>query len=252
MRASPVPAPDLERAYDGLIARYDSERNAILRTLYAWFNLTLLLSFAWPALVVFFEAPLSSVANTPFDWYLLRVAAPVAVLIIGFRLWWASGVPLYVARPERIAELRSAGTILIQLFAFILLLAIALSIALLISDPSAALKVLIFGLIEAAAVQVVISGYVKTTLEAMEAQASRVFWISVALFGVVFALRGGLAAAVQPDSVPSVVTGASVAGGLAGIGLGIAFVYLRDRTGSLLPGIILQWLIIALVPAIVG
>jgi hypothetical protein len=252
MRPSPVPQDELEQAYDALIARYDSDRNAILRTLYAWFNLTLLLSFGWPALVVFFEAPLSSVANTPSDWFALRVAIPAIVLASGAWIWRSSGVPGYVASPARIAGLHTLGPLWTQLQLFVVLLSCALAGVLLVSDPTAALKVLLFGLVEAVMLQVVIAGYVKTTLEVLEAQASRAFWICVVLFGVVFALRGGLAAAIQPDSVSSVVAAAAAAGFVAGFALGVAFVYLRDRTASLLPAIILQWLIVALVPAVVS
>ncbi len=252
MNPSPVPASDLERAHAGLILRYDSERNAILRTLYGWLNLTLLLSFAWPALVVFFEAPLLNVANTPLDWFLLRIGAPATVLIVSARLWWASGVPGHVANPARVGDFRSLGPIWIQILAFIILLSLALSAVLLIDNPSHAAKVLLFGLVEAAAIQVVLPGYVKTSLETVGGDPSRVFWICVFLYGITFALRGGLAAAIRPDSIPSVVAGASVGGLIAGLILGFAFVYLRDRTASLLPGIVLQCLVVALVPTVVG
>ena len=252
MRASPIPESELTRASAELIARYDSGRNAILRTLYAWFNLTLLLSFTWPALVVFFEAPLSSVPNTPTDWYLLRLAAPAAVLLIGARLWWTSGAPVYVASPSRLAGLRELGPLWTQLQVFLLLLSLALTVVLIVSDPPSALKATLFGLVEAAAVQVMISGYVKTTLESLGALASRAFWTCAVLFGVVFALRGGLAAAIQPDSITSVVIAAGAAGFVAGLALGIVFLYLRDRTASLLPAIFLNWLVVALIPAVVS
>ena len=252
MRASPIPAQELARASTELIARYDSGRNAILRTLYAWLNLTLLLSFTWPALVVFFEAPLSSVPNTPVDWYLLRLTAPAAVLIIGARLWWTSGAPVYVASPARLAGLRELGPLWTQLQFFVLLLSLVLTAVLFASDPTSALKASLFGLVEAAAIQVVISGYVKTTLESLGAQPSRAFWICAVLFGVVFALRGGLAAAIQPDSIASVVFAAGAAGFVAGLALGVIFLYLRDRTASLFPAIVLNWLVVALIPAMVS
>jgi len=252
MKTSPVPAAELERAHDGLILRYDSDRNAILRTLYGWLNLTMLLSFVWPALVVFFEAPLASVANTPRDWFILRISAPIVVLVVSARLWRASGVPGHVAKLARITELRALGPVWIQVLSFIVLLSLALSAVLIVDDLPSALKVVCFGLAEAAAIQVMVPGYVKTSLETLGGAPSRVFWICVILFGITFALRGGLAAAIQTDSVASVVAGASLGGLGAGLLLGIAFVYLRDRTASLLPGFMLQMLVVTLIPTVVG
>jgi membrane protease YdiL (CAAX protease family) len=123
---------------------------------------------------------------------------------------------------------------------------------LLLSDASAAAKVLGLGLCEALAIQVIIPGYVKSALEALEAAPRRAFWICVVLFGIVFGLRAALAAAIQPDAEAGFVLAAAIALAVAGMALGVVFVYLRDRTSTLLPGILLHWLVIAIVPAAVG
>lgn len=252
MRASPVPAAELEVAQRELVLRFGSERGATVRTLYAWLNLTLLLVFAWPLLVVFFDAPSVTPADTPGDWFALRLAAPVLVTAIALRIWWASGAPRHVAVRAGLRDLAASGQLWIQVTAFLAILTVVLAVVLLLSDPTAAAKVLLLGLFEALAIQLIVPGYVKTTFEALEADPGRAFWICVALLALTFALRGTMVAAVEPDVAPEVVAGAAIALGLAGVLLGAAFVYLRDRTGSLLPGILLAWLVLAIVPAVAG
>lgn len=252
MRASPVPAAELEVAQRELVLRFGSERGATVRTLYAWLNLTLLLVFAWPLLVVFFDAPSVTPADTPGDWFALRLAAPVLVTAIALRIWWASGAPRHVAARAGLRDLAASGQLWIQVTAFLAILTVVLAVVLLLSDPTAAAKVLLLGLFEALAIQLIVPGYVKTTFEALEADPGRAFWICVALLALTFALRGTMVAAVEPDVAPEVVAGAAIALGLAGVLLGAAFVYLRDRTGSLLPGILLAWLVLAIVPAVAG
>lgn len=252
MRASPVPAAELEVAQRELVLRFGSERGATVRTLYAWLNLTLLLVFAWPLLVVFFDAPSVTPADTPGDWFALRLAAPVLVTAIALRIWWASGAPRHVAVRAGLRDLAASGQLWIQVTAFLAILTVVLAVVLLLSDPTAAAKVLLLGLFEALAIQLIVPGYVKTTFEALEADPGRAFWICVALLALTFALRGTMVAAVEPDVAPEVVAGAAIALGLAGVLLGAAFVYLRDRTGSLLPGFLLAWLVLAIVPAVAG
>lgn len=252
MRASPVPAAELEVAQRELVLRFGSERGATVRTLYAWLNLTLLLVFAWPLLVVFFDAPSVTPADTPGDWFALRLAAPVLVTAIALRIWWASGAPRHVAVRAGLRDLAASGQLWIQVTAFLAILTVVLAVVLLLSDPTAAAKVLLLGLFEALAIQLIVPGYVKTTFEALEADPGRAFWICVALLALTFALRGTMVAAVEPDVAPEVVAGAAIALGLAGVLLGAAFVYLRDRTGSLLPGTLLAWLVLAIVPAVAG
>jgi len=252
VRASPVPAAELEVAQRELVLRFGSERGATVRTLYAWLNLTLLLVFAWPLLVVFFDAPSVTPADTPGDWFALRLAAPVLVTAIALRIWWASGAPRHVAVRAGLRDLAASGQLWIQVTAFLAILTVVLAVVLLLSDPTAAAKVLLLGLFEALAIQLIVPGYVKTTFEALEADPGRAFWICVALLALTFALRGTMVAAVEPDVAPEVVAGAAIALGLAGVLLGAAFVYLRDRTGSLLPGILLAWLVLAIVPAVAG
>ena len=252
MQASPVPADILDQAHQELLLRHDSVRNAVLRTLYAWFNLTLLLSFGWPALVVFFEAPLASVENTPADWFFLRIGVPLVVLGVAIRLWYGSAVPVFVGHPKHLAHLRTIGPVWTQSLIFIVLLAGVLSAVLFASDQEPAAKVLSFGLVEAAAMQVAVSGYVKSALEAVGAAPSRSFWVCAVLFGAMFTLRGGVAAGIQPDAAAGLVFAGSLAGFAAGFMLGAATIYLRDRLVTIYPGIILQWLVVAMIPAVVG
>jgi hypothetical protein len=250
--SSPIPAADLETARAHMMLAYGSERNALLRTLHGWFNLTLLLSFAWPALVVFLDAPVVHPANTPIDWYALRLAAPLVVLAVAARLWRASGVPGFVARPERTSSLFTGSMMQLQVHVFLIGLSVVLGIVLLLSDASAAAKVMGLGLAEALAFQAIIPGYVKSTLEVFDAAPRRAFVICAALFGMVFGLRAALAAAIQPDAELGYILAAAIALSIAGAALGALFLILRDRSASLIPGIFLHWLVVAILPAAVG
>ncbi|MCA9860519.1 MAG: hypothetical protein KC438_12390 [Thermomicrobiales bacterium] len=53
-----------------------------LRKIYRWFNLSVIQHAIWPVLVAVFAAPQVSVADTPWDWYLGRVAGPLLAFVL--------------------------------------------------------------------------------------------------------------------------------------------------------------------------
>ena len=53
-----------------------------LRKIYRWFNLSVIQHAVWPVLVALFAAPQVSVADTPWDWYLGRIAGPLLAFVL--------------------------------------------------------------------------------------------------------------------------------------------------------------------------
>lgn len=53
-----------------------------LRKIYRWFNLSVIQHAVWPVLVALFAAPQVSVADTPWGWYLGRIAGPLLAFVL--------------------------------------------------------------------------------------------------------------------------------------------------------------------------
>lgn len=53
-----------------------------LRKIYRWFNLSIIQHAVWPVLVALFAAPQVSVADTPWGWYLGRIAGPALAFLL--------------------------------------------------------------------------------------------------------------------------------------------------------------------------
>lgn len=246
---SPIPEDRRAGAQGRVIAHFGSERYAALRALYHWLNLTLLLTFPWPALVTFFDAPSVRPENTPSDWFLLRLAAPVAAFLVAAHFWRSSGVPGDVAGPGHAIQLVSRGRLIGQIVLFLVGLSVVASIVLLLDDPTRATKALTLGLAEALAIQTLIAGYVKSTLETLDGKPVNIFALCLALFALSFAIRAGLAAGIQQDASGTLIAGGIIGGAAVGLLVGAVSLVLRDHTASLAPGVALQLLLVAIIPA---
>ncbi len=53
-----------------------------LKKIYRWFNLSIIQHAVWPVLVALMAAPQVSVADTPWDWYLGRLAGPLLAFVM--------------------------------------------------------------------------------------------------------------------------------------------------------------------------
>ena len=53
-----------------------------LKKIYRWFNLTIVQHAVWPLLVAVFAAPQVAVENTPWNWYVGRVAGPLLATLL--------------------------------------------------------------------------------------------------------------------------------------------------------------------------
>lgn len=234
---SPGPGGGLDHAL--MMTRYGTLRSAAGATLFSWINLTLLLTFGWPALVVFFDAPSVAIENTPLDWFVLRLGFVVTGALLTVVLWMLSPAPVAVATLRSVAGIARRGMIWTQAVLILTGISVLLSVLLLLADPDPALKVISFGLLEAIAVQTLLSGYMKSAFDVL-VPGRQSFLSVLGLFAAFFALRSFALAVVATGGGENEVL-ALLAGGVLGAVYGAVSLLLRDRSGSLLPGILLHW-----------
>ena len=230
------------RGLDAAIERHGSLRAFILRTLYSWLTLTILFTFTWPLLVVYADAPSVIAEDTPGGWFQIRLLFALLTCIAAAWLWWVSPAPVDAGRPERALALLKRGKIWPQVIVFLAGLALLLSAVLILGDPAKGLKVASFGLVEALAVQILLTGYM-FGMFAMVLEDSRAYLATLGLFALTFAIRGGLASSTQDDLGQDLFIVAVAAGAVVGLAVGGVSLLLRARSDSLLPGVLLYWLL---------
>lgn len=220
----------------------------MLRTLTAWLNLSILLAAGWPLIVIIFDAPSVNPEHLPVGWFILRTAIPVAALLATVALWRASGASLETLRPRALVP-NLGNRISTQILIFLVGLTIVLSVLLLLDRPVDGIQVILYGLAESAAVQLLVPGFVLGTLETLRVSERRSFWLCLVLLALTVTLQTVALTGVQDDATLGAVLNALVAGLLVGGLFGWLWLWLRDRTGSIWPGVLAQLLLIALIPA---
>lgn len=233
-----------------MIARYGSSRSAAGSTLFSWLNLSLLLAFGWPALVVFFDAPAVSIENTPDDWFALRLGVAAAGAGLTLLLWKLSPVTVHVATRRAIMGIFRKGIFWTQAVLFLAGVSLLLSALLLETDPGPASKVVSFGLVEAIAIQALLSGYMKSALDVLFPIRQSFLYV-LGLFAAFFGLRSFAFAVTAANGGENTIL-ALLAGGLLGVAFGVVSLFLRDRSNSLLPGILMHWIVFHLVVPYLG
>jgi hypothetical protein len=238
------------KGYAAIEARYGDVRSFTLRTLYTWLTLTVLLSFGWPMLVVYADAPGVLPQDTPADWFQLRLLIAAGVAAVGGLLWRLSPVSTDTAQPGRGLALFSAarGRVWPQVMVFLAGLLVVLSALRLADDPAGAAQVIALGLAEALAVQLILCGYLQGAFELL-LEDYRATLATLALFALTFAIRGGLASATEESVGQDSFTLALLAGGAVGVLAGGVSLLLRNRSGSVLPGILAHWLLLGILPS---
>ncbi len=228
-----------------MIAHYGTLRSAIGSTLFNWLNLSLLLAFGWPALVFVFDAPSGSVEHTPTDWFLMRLGVVLVGAGVTFLLWRLSPAPMRVASPQAVVELFGKGMFWTQVTLFLAGVSLFLAVLLLMADSGPATKLVVYGLVETVAVQALLSGYMKSALEVLFEPRQALLYV-LGLFAAFFGLRSFAFAVTAAGGGENTVL-ALLAGGLLGVVAGAVSLCLRDRSGSLLPVILLHWTLFYLV-----
>jgi hypothetical protein len=205
-------------------------------------NLTLIQLGTWPLLVVLSMAPALPLAATPMPWYLARLFPPLAAAGLALLYLWQ--------RPESAAGVRTdppmpGGAIspLRQQAAFLLPgLAIALMLARLLTGPvEPVTKVLLFGLADVAATQLIHFGVVRRSWP--DEDAGNI--AAVALFAASWGIRETIDAALTP--APESLGLVFAAGAVIGLALGGLSLLLRRWPGGWLPAASAQLILATLV-----
>jgi hypothetical protein len=224
-----------------IIARYGSERGAIWSTLFIWVNLSLLLAFGWAAMVVAFDAPAVGVETLPADWFVLRWLIVTAAAGLTILFWRTSQVPTYSMSREAVEAIFQRGILWTQGTIFLMGVTFVLAALLLLANPQQAAQLLSYGVVEVFAIQALFTGYVKTAFDILLDRA-RGFWIVTGLFAAFFGLQSMAIAITAVDAGQNYLL-ALIAGAFLGGAVGSVSLMLRDRSGSILPGILFQLLL---------
>lgn len=224
-----------------VIARYGSQRGAIWSTMFIWVNLSLLLAFGWAAMVVAFDAPPVGVEILPADWFALRLIIVAAAAGLTILFWRTSQVPTYSMSRESVEAIFQRGILWTQGTIFLIGVTFVLAALLLLANPERAGKLLSYGVVEVFAIQALFAGYVKTAFDIL-LDRSRGFWIVTGLFAAFFGLQSMAIAITAVDAGQNYLL-ALIAGAFLGAAVGSVSLMLRDRSGSILPGILFQLLL---------
>jgi hypothetical protein len=234
------------KGHEGIVARYGSERSFTLRLLYSWLTLTMLWTFAWPLLVLLTSAPGVPPEKTPAGWFQFRLLAPLLTAAAAGWIWRLSPVPTTTADRGRMLALAREGRVWPQVLLFLIGLPLVLSGFLLAEDAGGALKLASLALAEAVVIQVILSGYLHGAFDLLLPEG-RPELPAVGLYALTFGIRGALAAAAEETLPQGELLLAATGGILAGALIGCLSVWLRARSGSILPGILSLWLLFLLI-----
>ncbi|MCC6313574.1 MAG: hypothetical protein IT337_06140 [Thermomicrobiales bacterium] len=228
-------------------ARLPFPRFALFRRLYRWLNLTLIHQGLWPLLIVVVGAPTGRPTTLPIEWWLARLAGPaLAALLAG----------VYLAqRPAGLApELRSVSPLVesrgqqLRQQAALLLpgLAVMLALARLVVGPAEPVaKVMLFGIADVAAFQLIHFGVVARSWPDPDEGAAA----AVGLFGVSWGLRELFLRVADPAGGSGAL---AFFGGLAvGLAFGALSWVLRRWPGGFWPAAAAQVILVYLIAGFV-
>jgi len=185
-------------------------RLASLRRFTRWFNLTVLQQAVWPLMIVLFSAPQVNIEETPFGWYLTRIAGPLIAASLAalycsryLRRFWR-GSP---AADQVEGSSIPAGMLATQLRCALLGLPVAVAVMRLLVWPAdEATKVIVFGMINVAAFHLIHFGVVPM----FYADRAHGLQVGAVLFGVSWALHDGLLIALSNDGSWMLALGAGL------------------------------------------
>jgi hypothetical protein len=219
-----------------------SPRLANFRRLYRWLNLTLLQHAVYPLLFVLTSAPAGKPGDIPMPWYLAKLGPPLAAALLAW-LYLRQPVPgaavqrgfgstADLPKPELARQLRFLAVGL----------AIMLSIVRLASiHDASALKLILFGLAEAAAFQLINFGVVRRSFHEDAGGLSH----AVILFALSWGLRDLMLAAAGSSeaSLPLAFLSGCVLGGIVAL---VCRVLYRWPGGLLTPALV-QFIVVTLI-----
>ena len=209
-----------------------------LRRVLRWLSLTVVQHGIWPLVLLLGGAPALPVSHLPWGWWLARAAGPAlaALLALAYLGWRAPGPMLGRSGPEATGPAAAWAT---QARLLLVGVAVLVAVARLAAGPAdAAAKVLLFGVADVAAYQLVNLG-----VAARGARDPR----DAAMVGIgLFALSWGLQQAVAAMlGAPLAALPVAFAAGLAtGAVVGAMVLGVRWWPGGWLTGFAAQWLLV--------
>jgi hypothetical protein len=225
-----------DRALPGPLAL--GERLTTFKRLYRWLNLTLVQQAVWPLLILLTDAPADPIEGTPWDWYLVRLAAPLAAAALA--LVYLRQRPLGAPPPEREVG-RASGAVATQVRFALLGLPVMVLAARLIAGPVAeVVKLALFGLADVAAFHLIHFGVVVRSYPRPEQGRMA----AIVLFGFSWAIRETMlvGTGAAGGSMPIAFAGGLV----AGLIVAVTCLALRESLGAL-PAAAAHWLVVYLV-----
>ncbi len=219
-----------------------SPKLANFRRLYRWLNLTLLHQAAYPLLFLLTAAPAGKPGDVAMPWYLARLGFPLAAALIAL---------LYLRQPvpgaEKTADFGSTRAVArpevaVQIRFLAIGLAVMLSGARLLTvHDSSAVKLILFGLADAAAFQLIHFGVVRRSFQEDAGGLSH----AVILFAASWGLRDLMLAAAGSNTASPPL--AFVSGCVLGAIVALLSRRLYRWPGGLLTPALIQFIIITLI-----
>lgn len=219
-----------------------------LKKIYRWFNLTIVQHAIWPLLVAVFAAPQVTVEDTPWDWYLGRLAGPLLATLLSLayiRRAAARGIESTALPSLRVA---SAPGLIAELARYFLI-GVALMVlgARLLAGPiDEVVKIALLGLFMTTAYHAINFWIVPLGFE----RGMRGIDIGTALFAVSWGLGDVLRVGASAEGGNLLI--ALLAGFTAGLLVALVCRGLRRWPGGTLPAPMVQWLVITLVLGFTG
>jgi hypothetical protein len=214
-----------------------------LRKIYRWFNLTVIQHAVWPVLVALFAAPQVSVADTPWDWYLGRIAGPLLAFVLALqytRRAIARGIETTSLPFVRVPEI--PGRLAQQARYLLLGLPVMVLLARMLAGPAdEVIKIAVLGLCTAAAYHAISFWIVPLGFP----RGARGLDIGTILFGVSWGLGDVLKVGSSSEGGNLVL--AFLAGLTAGLLVALACRGIRRWPGGTFTAPAAQWLVITLI-----
>jgi hypothetical protein len=219
-----------------------------LRKIYRWFNLSVIQHAVWPVLVALFAAPQVSVADTPWDWYLGRIAGPLLAFVMALayiRRAVGRGIETTALPSIKVPDV--PGRIAQQARYLLLGLPIMVLVARLIAGPAdEVIRIALLGLCAAAAYHAINFWIVPLGFP----HGYRGLDVGTVLFGVSWALGDVLR--VGSSSEGGNLPIAFLAGLTAGLLVAVACRGVRRWPGGTFTAPMTQWLVITLILGFTG
>jgi len=219
-----------------------------LKKIYRWFNLTIVQHAVWPLLVAVFAAPQVAVEDTPWDWYIGRLAGPLLATVLALayiRRAAARGIEDTALPSLRVPD--APGGIARQARYLLIGVPVMMLGARLLAGPvDEVVKIALLGLFMTSAYHAINFWIVPLGFE----RGVRGIDIGTALFAVSWGFGDVLRVGASAEGGNLLI--AFAAGITAGILVAVICRGIRRWPGGTLPAPMAQWLVITLVLGFAG